>query len=1024
TAAVSYGVFKTEQADRFQIIVTHESMEIFQSFDASSMSIINTPGVFSVALGGIALTLMITSVAVAVKKRQKRLEDEIQIRLTDLHDSEELFRSLFEQSMDAYCLLNKDVIIDCNEAAITLLRGGRDQIVGINIKEFSPEYQPDGSLSEEQIAYYIHKAENEHTVKFEWLCRRLDETDVWIEIMLSALAVSGESVLFTSLTDITDRKLAAAALKVNKHEVERIFLALQSGVLVIDEETHTIVEANPTACKMFDAPRSEIVGRVCHGFICPANVGFCPLADNKTSIEGTEQIMLRADHSEIPIIKTVVPIELGGRRCLLESFVDITERKKIEEILRSTMFKLEATNIQLEEAIERANTMTVHAETANVAKSQFLANMSHEIRTPLNGIIGMTGLLLDTDLGAEQRQYAEIAHSSSEGLLAIINDVLDISKIEAGKLEIETLHFKLREMLDDFAAMMAVQAHEHKLEFVCAADPDVPEHLIGDPGRLRQILINLTGNAIKFTQKGKVVVRAKVVSESSETVVIRFSVRDTGIGIPHDKINNLFKMFSQADIETTRRYGGTGLGLAISKQLAGLMGGDIGVKSEPGHGSEFWFNVYLSKQPVNQTVIKLPHSLYGTRIIIADACLESRELLAMQFQAWGAQTVTAGNVSEVIGIIKEAKQQQNRYRAILIDFELITKSSESNLLQSLKSDPSYNKIIMAIMFKLGQNAEARKLISDMKMAYLLKPIAYAELYNWLLRFLEKAQIQSSVEINTAISSPTSLERTNYRILIADDNAVNQKVASAILNKLGIYSDSVGNGIEAIEALKNIAYDLVFMDVRMPELDGIEATKIIRSDASKVKNTHVPIVAMTAFATQQDRDACLECGMNDYIAKPITPRQLAVIIERWLHDDRHATHSVDITEGGKSSSLASVKKANDELLVFNHAALTERLMADEPLISIIIDTFIKDFPRQFSKLQSYIETSNLQGAERQAHTIKGAATNVGCDALSRTALEIEKAGRIGDIQTIINKLPDLQRQFELVCEATREVINQN
>ncbi|MEI7990772.1 MAG: ATP-binding protein, partial [Chloroflexota bacterium] len=414
-------------------------------------------------------------------------------------------------------------------------------------------------------------------------------------------------------------------------------------------------------------------------------------------------------------------------------FEDITERKQLE-------LEMQQINLELEEQTVNTNRMAAKAEKATLAKSEFLANMSHEIRTPMNGVIGMTGLLLDTPLNEEQRQYTEMIRASGESLLTLINDILDFSKMEAGKLEFELLDFDLRRLLEDFGAAMAFRTREKGLELLCTAEPDVPAFLQGDPGRLRQILTNLLGNAIKFTQKGEVSVRVTKLGETQDEVQLRFAVRDTGIGIPPDKLGLLFNQFTQADTSTTREYGGSGLGLAISKQLVELMGGEIGVESEEGKGSEFWFTLPLKML------------------------------------------------------------------------------SERRVITPRKTD-----------------AEITSLAFD----------------------------------------------STKRILLVEDNIVNQKVALGILKKLGLQADTAANGLEALRSLESQPYDLVLMDVQMPQMDGLEATHQIRDSQSKVLDHEIPIIAMTANAMQEDRERCLQAGMNDYVAKPVQAQVLAHVLVRWL-----------------------------------------------------------------------------------------------------------------------------------------------
>lgn len=391
--------------------------------------------------------------------------------------------------------------------------------------------------------------------------------------------------------EIVERKRAEDTLRESKLRSEIILHSMQSGMTLIDAESHKIIEANPAAAAMFGAvDREEIIGHVCHQFICPTEQGACPITDKGQQMDNSERVLLNKNGDKIPILKTVTRITLEGRECLLESFVDISDRKRAEKELTTKIKELEESKQELERAKELA-------EEASVAKGQFLANMSHEIRTPMNGVIGMTALMLDTELTDEQREYAENVNKSAESLLMVINDILDHSKIEAGKLDLETIDFNLRATVEGVTDVLALTAHEKGLELACLIHHDVPPLLQGDPGRLRQILMNLTGNAIKFTETGEIIIRANLEKDDGVHATVRFEVIDTGIGIPEDRMDRLFKSFSQVDSSTTRKYGGTGLGLTISKKLSEMMGGRIGVESEEGKGSTFWFTAVFEKQP-------------------------------------------------------------------------------------------------------------------------------------------------------------------------------------------------------------------------------------------------------------------------------------------------------------------------------------------------------------------------------------------------------------------------------------------
>ncbi|MGA7146577.1 MAG: response regulator [Desulfobacterales bacterium] len=522
------------------------------------------------------------------------------------------------------------------------------------------------------------------------------------------------------------------------------------------------------------------------------------------------------------------------------------------------------------------------AEAASRTKSEFLANMSHEIRTPMNGVIGMLDLLKTTGLTPAQEEFTTSLNQSAESLLTIINDILDFSKIEAGKLNLETIDFDLRTTLEDIGDMLAFKAQDKGLEYVCMIHHDVPSLLCGDPGRLRQIIVNLAGNAIKFTDKGEVIVRALLENEDAARATILFRVSDTGIGIPKDHIGRLFESFSQVDSSTTRKYGGTGLGLTISKQLVELMGGRIGADSEEGKGSEIWFTANFEKQPEDkERRVVVPEEIAGRRILVVAEHATIRQVLCEQLKMWGCRYKEASDGSQALEELGRAVIGKDPFDITIIDLH-IPEMDGKTLGQKIKQAPDLKNTQLVLMTIMGERGDGKRFQDIGFDAYLTKPVKQSQLYDCLAA-VTGLQKKASADQAKAIVTRHSLaddKKRKVRILIAEDNIINTKVTLHVLERFGYNADAVTNGKQAVKALETVSYDLVLMDCQMPEMDGYEATGKIRNSESKVLDHKVPIIAMTAHAMKGDREKCLEAGMDDYLSKPLNTQALSDILEKW------------------------------------------------------------------------------------------------------------------------------------------------
>ena len=941
-----------------------------------------------------------------------------------LRESEEKHRLLIENSHDIIYTLTADAVFTFVSAAWTALLGHVEaQVVGQPLARFVHPDDLPGLLSFLEGAGKT--AEREESVEY----RVQDLYGSWFWHTSSAVPLRDEDGAVAGFEgiarDITAQKQAEDA-------IERFRVGFEQGAVgqSLTSLDGRFIEVNAALAAMVGYSIEDLAGRRFSDLAHPDDRPVGDAAQNElTSEKGVRRFEKRYITRDGAIVWADVNVALvcnkrGDPDYFVATFVDITARKEAEEGLRET-------NVQLELAIARAIELAAEADQANAAKSEFLANMSHEIRTPMNGVIGMTGLLLDTPLDQEQRRYAETVRTSGESLLAILNDILDFSKIEAGKMELETLDFDLRTLLNDFAVLLATRAHETGLEFICAAAPDVPGHLSGDAGRLRQILLNLAGNAVKFTRQGEVAVRASLEWETDAEVMLRLSVKDTGIGIPADKKGLLFRKFTQADASTTRKYGGTGLGLAISKQLAEMMGGEIGLVSEEGKGSEFWFTARFAKQANRERNVAPPADIHGARILVVDDNATNREVLTAQLEAWGARPDEALGGSGALVALSQARDENDPYAAAILDMQMPGMNG-AELARAIKADPYLARTTLVLMTSLGGRNDAREMEEIGFDAYLVKPVRQSDLFDCLAGVLAGPVVAGADEteptpLGPAHDSTDEVRRGAVRILLAEDNITNQQVALGILKKLGYRADAVANGAEAIRSLETIPYDLVLMDVQMPEMDGLQAACRIRDPGSAVLQHGIPIVAMTAHALAGDRESCLEAGMNDYVTKPVSPRALSEALGRWLPRGAATPRSVPAASESAGPKSAGPKSAGPaapatgkevELPVFDRAGMLARMMGDEELARLVVDGFLEDVPTHVEALKCCLESDDATGALRAVHTIKGASANVGGEALRAAALETERAGQSGGMKAIIARVPILESQLARLSEAMR------
>jgi two-component system, sensor histidine kinase and response regulator len=939
--------------------------------DASYRPFLILSGLFLGALGLVSwdFTHRVHNLGELNRELSDKNEEAAKLELT-LERGKREWEAIFDAVQHAIIVADQDgIVIRCNKAALRTLDTTFDRLIASTAEKIIIGEKDQQPLRLVDASGEIFNSENQR----------------WLDIIHYPLDIfDHRQGRIYILRDITERKRVETILREQKEFLEA--LIYNSPVAMVTTDLNqTVQSCNPAFGTMLQYASEEVSGQnIRNLLIHPSNGSEIQgITNNALGVEPAKRHsqLRRKDGSIIEVEITVVPLTLVGQRVgMLWIYHDITE------------------HIQARQA----------AESADRAKSEFLANISHEIRTPMNGILGMLDLTLDTPLNEEQYDFLIGARNSADALLSVLNSVLDFSKIEAGQLQLEWLKFDLPSIVEGVTQTLASRAEVKKLELISYVDASVPVYVKGDPVRLRQVLVNLTENAIKFTEEGDVVIRVEKVDETDAKITLQFFVVDTGIGIPPDRQEAIFDRFVQVDGSTTRKYGGSGLGLAICRELVEMMGGSIELESTPGVGSTFSFTAKYDKVPQPAIKPEISDALKDLRVLIVDDHPTNRRIFTKMLEGLGFTATAAASGVEVIPSLFRGLLTNSPYQLVLLDMQMPGMDGERTL-REIRQEPLTNDIRVIVLTSVGHRNELGRVKQLGCSGYLIKPIRQSQLREVIeAAFVEESDRQRELQRKSAghVSGDPTIQP--QKVLLVEDNDLNRQMMDVLLTRRGHIVTTATNGLEAVEAVKNKRFDIIFMDIQMPVMDGLEACRHIREFEGM--NHHTPIVALTAHAMQGDALICLEAGMDDYISKPIDPQLVFQVLELGTRGISNLASLDTINPNGYNTG--------DEAPVLDVLEALPRFDNDLEIYRTFVDEVLQSLPERLEGMRSDFEAGRWNELSNKAHNLKGVSANLGLMQLAEMAAKLDKQSGNGQPGLAGETLKDIQKMIGRIESVTR------